>query len=188
MTLIQGDCLKALKMFDHESVDCIVTSPPYWGLRDYGVDGQLGCESTFGEYLGKLCDIFDEVKRTLTNTGTCWVNLGDTYASLSGGNIGATAKVGSTKLGVQRRGITTEVPEKSLCMIPFRFAIEMVDRGWILRNTMIWHKPNAMPSSVTDRFTVDFEYLFLFVKSKRYMFQRQSEDAVDTARRNKRCV
>lgn len=117
------------------------------------------------------------------------MNLGDTYASLNGGSYtSTTARVGSTKLGVQRRGITTEVPEESLCMNPARFAIEMIRRGWMLRNTIIWHKPNSMPSSVTDRFTVDFEYLFLFVKSKRCWFQRQSEDGVDTVTRNKRCV
>lgn len=177
--MICGDALEILRTMPDESVDCAVTSPPYWALRDYGVEGQLGLEPTFEEYLQKLCAIFDEVKRVLKREGTCWVNLGDTY---SGSNNGSHDYREHDGLGLdpkerykgQKAG-KTSVPAKSLCLIPFRFAIEMVNRGWMLRNTIIWHKPNCMPSSVKDRFTVDFEPLFFFVKSKQYWFELQYE-------------
>jgi len=195
--IIQGDSLEILKTLESESIDCVITSPPYWALRDYGVEGQLGLEPTFQEYITKLCDIFDEVKRVLKKEGTCWVNLGDTYSSQSSysenGRQGFEAKTDNmvkimekrfnhqadvdyggkarrgSKLG---RGRGASVPEKSLCQIPSRFAIEMSNRGWILRNEIIWHKPNCMPSSATDRFTVDFEKVFFFVKSKKYYFEQ----------------
>ncbi len=110
------------------------------------MDEQLGLESSVDEYIANLCDIFLEVKRVLKKSATCFVNLGDTFGD-----------------------------DKSLCLIPFRFAIEMLDRGWTVRNVIVWKKPNAMPSSVKDRFTVDFEYLFFFVKSRKYYFERQYE-------------
>lgn len=135
------------------------------------MDAQLGLEKTFDEFIKNLCNIFDEVKRVLKKSGTCYVNIGDTYSSNSSysaqGRQGYEAKEGMLNHKV--------LQEKSLCMIPFRFAIEMVNRGWVLRNTIIWHKPNCMPSSVKDRFTIDFEYIFFFVKSKRYFFERQLE-------------
>lgn len=154
-TIIHGDTLTILKTMPDEIVNCVITSPPYWGLRDYGVYGQLGLEKTYEEYITKLCDIFDEIKRVLKKDGTCWVNIGDTYA---GNNVGSY-----------------NIPTKSLCLIPQRFAIEMVNRGWILRNVIIWHKPNCMPSSAKDRFTVDFEYVYFFVKNKKYWFEQQFE-------------
>jgi DNA modification methylase len=145
-----------------------------WALRDYGVEGQLGLEPTFEEFIDKLCNIYDEVKRVLKKTGTCWVNLGDTYASSSKGS-GGTGDQGDNvyarlkaRAGFSSRQTKTTLPDKTLCMIPFRFAIEMVNRGWILRNTLIWHKPNCMPSSAKDRFTVDFEYVFFFSKNTQY--------------------
>ncbi len=178
--ILQGDALTKLKELESESVNCIMTSPPYWALRDYGVEGQLGLEPTFDEYINKLCDIFEEAKRVLRKDGTCWVNLGDTY----GGNTsGGTMKMGNPEFNKNRpcRDNTkipskkTELPSKCLTLIPMRFAIEMVNRGWILRNTIIWNKPNCMPSSAKDRFTVDFEYLFFFSKSKKYWFETQYE-------------
>ena len=188
--IIEGDALAVLKTMPDESIDCVITSPPYWALRDYGVAGQLGLEPTFQEYITKLCDIFDEVKRVLKKTGTCWVNLGDTYAS-GGGKA-------QEQSWVRNNGSTQGHPDnpskaklrssmgKSLLQIPARFAIEMSDRGWILRNEIIWHKPNCMPASVTDRFTVDFEKVFFFVKSKKYFFNQQTEKATYTdARLNK---
>jgi len=156
-------------------------------LRDYGVEGQLGLEPTFDEYISKLCDIFDEVKRVLRDDGTCWVNIGDTYY---GGGFGQSSDLSKTKQGTNRgtanldsrdklRGIrknlSKDISTKSLTCIPMRFAIEMVNRGWILRNTIIWHKNSCMPSSVKDRFTVDFEYLFFFSKNKNYYFEQQLE-------------
>jgi len=131
-----------LKKLPHDSVDCVVTSPPYWMLRDYGVENQLGREIHFDDYINKLCNIFDEVKRVLKPSGTCFVNLGDSYAK--------------NKIHVE--DIT--IAKKSLYLIPFRFAIEMINRGWLLRNNIIWHKPNAIPSNAEDRFTIDFEYIF----------------------------
>jgi len=156
-TIIPGNTLSVLNTLPSESIDCVITSPPYWGLRDYGVDSQLGLEPTFNEYITNLQTIFDEVYRVLKKTGTCWVDIGDTYASNGNGSI----------------------PTKSLCNIPFRFAISMTDNGWIQRNTIIWHKPSCMPSSAKDRFTVDFEYVFFFTKNKKYYFEQQFDAYAD---------
>lgn len=184
-----------LRTLPASSVHMAITSPPYWSLRDYNVSGQLGLEPTYDEYINKLCDVFDEVRRVLRPDGTCWVNLGDSY---SGSSVGHPSK---RQKKVQRFGCITpgiphsDIPRKSLCLIPFRFATEMVRRGWILRNTICWQKPNVIPESVTDRFTIDFEYLFFFVQSPRYSFQQQFEPATDRGTlkrgvyvRNKRCV
>lgn len=172
MRIIQGDSLEVLKTLPDESVDCVITSPPYWALRDYGCEGQLGLEPTFQEYIDKLCNIFDEAKRVLKKEGTCWVNIGDTY---NGNKEGKT----DNKVCDYLKNTTTnlhkkkgDLPDKCLCQIPSRFAIEMTNRGWILRNEIIWHKPNCMPSSAEDRFTVDFEKVFFFVKSKKYYFEQ----------------
>lgn len=173
--IICGDALTVLKTIPDESVDCIVTSPPYWSLRDYGMKGQIGLEPTVNDYLEKLLAVFDEARRILKRQGTCWVNIGDTYFTNHGASHPFTNRPkqsnkyhlgGLNFMGGQR---------KSLCQIPSRFAIEMCKRGWILRNEIIWHKPNCMPSSVTDRFTVDYEKLFFFVKSQRYSFAQQFE-------------
>jgi len=177
--IMNGDCLEHLKELPEKSINMCMTSPPYWALRDYGVKGQLGLEPTFDEYINKLCNIFDEVKRVLRDDGTCWVNIGDTYSATRWTNNTDTGQpMNNFKDG--HRGInpikeTGNMPDKCLVMIPFRFAIEMVNRGWILRNTIIWHKRSCMPSSVKDRFTVDFEYLFLFSKNKKYYFEKQYE-------------
>ena len=209
---MNGSALEHLKELPEESINMCMTSPPYWALRDYGVDGQLGLEKTFDEYITKLCDIFDGVKRALKKEGTCWVNLGDTYYGSgkgAGGDISNSKEVwgfenkekkncehcakefegyafqrfcGSACSGVDNtpREKKGELKDKCLTMIPMRFAIEMVNRGWILRNVIIWYKPNAMPSSVKDRFTVDFEYIFFFSKQKKYYFNEQREEKKDT--------
>ena len=235
--IYQGDALEVLKTFPDESINMVLTSPPYWALRDYGTaiweggndkcnhqvgrkargnlsdfqqgnkgsfgdeaikigkkcpkcgavrkDLQLGLEPTFQEYMSKLCDIFDEVKRVLRKDGTCWVNIGDTY----GGSGGATGHTENTKnLGYTTSNMgaskgnqkATRGLEKSLIQIPSRFAIEMSNRGWILRNEIIWHKGNVMPTSVKDRFTVDFEKIFFFVKDRKYWFEQQTESATYT--------
>ena len=178
-TIYEGDALSVLQTLPSECVDMCVTSPPYWGLRNYGVEGQLGLEESFGEYLRRLCDIFDQVRRILKPTGTCWVNLGDTYSTVSGnqgkgGLYGPEPKYASADSAMPLKW-KTEFPEKCLCQIPSRFAIEMTARGWILRNEIIWHKPNCMPSPVSDRFTVDFEKLYFFSKNKTYFFKTQYE-------------
>ena len=182
--IIRGDALKVLKTIPSESVDCVITSPPYWALRDYGVKGQIGLESSIDDYLEKLLLIFDEVRRVLKPAGTCWINFGDTYANTSKG--GQTNKPqGNIFDSYSERSVIPKfkpklrIPSKSLCMIPSRFAVRMIERGWILRNEIIWHKPNAMPQSVKDRFTVDFEKLFFFVKNKNYYFKRQFEPLKD---------
>lgn len=189
--IYQGDNLSILKTFPDESIDCCITSPPYWALRDYDIDGQLGLEKTFQEYINKLCDIYDEIKRILKKNGTCWVNLGDTYWG-GGNNRGSTAE-NLSKKQFSNRGARGQVQmkwskdyqSKCLCMIPERFALEMINRGWILRNQIIWYKRNAMPSSVKDRFTVDFEKIFFFVKNKKYYFKQQREPHI-WAKRDKR--
>lgn len=177
--IMNGDVLEHLKELPDESIDMVMTSPPYWSLRNYSVDGQIGLEPTFQEYVKRLCDIFDEVKRVLKKEGTCWVNLGDTYI----GN-GVSRHKGYSDPKKQKVGeidyeepstMKQTIPPKCLAQIPSRFAIEMCDRGWILRNELIWHKPNAMPSSCKDRFTVDYEKLFMFSKSKKYYFEQQFE-------------
>ena len=237
------DVLKALKLMPDESVDMQITSPPYWGLRDYGEGtgsvwsperisfkqdfedckhefdsqkrklhsgtaskeweddmsrgirgkadwettdhlckkcgawkGQLGLEPTFKLFIKHMCDIFDEVKRVLKKDGTCWVNLGDTYAGSQSTNSSvksANQFNAHMKDCYRKEAINKNVPgipAKCLCAIPERFAIEMINRGWILRNKIIWHKPNHMPTSVKDRFANSWEYLFMFSKSKKYYF------------------
>lgn len=170
--IMQGDSLMVLRTLKSESVDCVITSPPYWQLRSYGVDGELGQEPKFEQFVDSLVTIFDEVKRVLKKEGTCFVNIGDTY---SGNKEGKTDRKVSnylkdTTTRIHKKAVITE---KCLCQIPSRFSLAMTDRGWILRNKIIWHKPNCMPSSVRDRFTVDFEEVFFFVKNKQYYFEQQ---------------
>jgi site-specific DNA-methyltransferase (adenine-specific) len=178
--IICGDSLKVLKTIPDESIDCVVTSPPYWALRDYGVTGQIGLEPSIAEYLDKLILIFDEVKRVLKPSGTCWVNFGDTYANKTKGGH-RNKPQGNMYDSLTKRATfpklktSLSIPSKSLCLIPARFAVLMIERGWILRNEIIWHKLNAMPQSVRDRFSVDFEKVFFFVKEKRYYFRQQFE-------------
>ncbi len=171
-----GNSIEVLKTLPENSIDCCITSPPYWGLRDYGCDGQLGNEKHFKDFVINLANIFDEVKRVLKDTGTCFVNLGDTYGTQSGsmGTGLIEPKYGHNKTrDFKQQNVNMH---KSLCLVPERFAIEMIDRGWTLRNQIIWHKPNQMPSSAKDRFTVDFEKVFFFVKQPMgYYFEQQLE-------------
>jgi len=172
------DVMKALKQMPDESVDMQITSPPYYALRNYDIEGQIGLEPTFDEYIKKLCDIFDEVKRVLKEDGTCWVNLGDGYSGSMGKKSGWTDnKMGFTKdegiekgVAFEKLKIKHQLPQKCLIGIPERFMIEMLNRGWILRNKIIWYKRNCMPTSVKDRFKCSWEYLFFFSKSKKYYF------------------
>jgi len=187
--IVQGNALEVLKTLPDECVDMAVTSPPYWRLRTYeippqtwndGWKGELGLEPYFYQYVDHLCDIFDEVKRVLKETGTIWVNLGDSYADSHNGSNDNGEKTGlRTRVGNQNKGPGARrvdgLPAKCLCQIPNRFAIEMTNRGWILRNELIWWKPNGLPSPVKDRFLVDFEKIFFFAKSKKYFFERQFE-------------
>ena len=191
-TIINGDWLDKLKTLDAESVQCCVTSPPYWGLRDYGVHGQLGLEKTPEEYVEKMVSGFREVKRVLRNDGTLWLNLGDTYSSSgakgSGGQKGKQAtNVGSYFEDIAKNGRSTPgIEPKNLVGIPWRVAFALQSDGWYLRQDIIWHKPNPMPESVTDRCTKSHEYIFLLTKSARYYYDNEAikEQALDES--NKR--
>ena len=255
--VIIGNAMDILKTLPDGSVDCVMTSPPYYGLRSYGEDtavtwqtqecehewtnlgeipitavsdkntltstcegwkekvagmcskgslcgkcgawhGCLGMEPDADTYISHLCDIFDEVKRVLKPTGTCFVNIGDSY--------GGTGNTGETDVDPKNpQGSSTAQKakknhrSKSLILVPQRFAIEMSERGWYVRNTIIWHRPAAMPASVKDRFTVDYEYVFFFTKNRDYYFNQILEPVKDKSGkssgtrtnpegRNKRCV
>lgn len=175
-------CLDTLKRMEDKSIDCVITSPPYWQLRDYGYDGQWGLESTFEEYLHNLWKMMNEIYRVLKDEGTCWINLGDSYSTQSGTNIamarGKNYDYESTYLtnrGASEKLIKPKnLPNKCLLLIPHRFAIGCIDRGWIVRNDIIWAKRNGMPESVRDRFSKKHEYMFFMVKSEKYFFDLDS--------------
>jgi DNA modification methylase len=168
------DCLEGLKNIPDESVDCCVTSPPYWNLRDYGVTGQIGLESSLDAYITKIIQVFREVRRVLKEQGTLWLNLGDTYA---GRKVSGQTPWDPTR-GVRNLGeneypgkcIPTGLKVKELIGIPWRIAFALQSDGWYLRQDIIWHKPNPMPESVRDRCTKSHEYIFLLSKGPRYFF------------------
>lgn len=172
--ILQGDALAVLKTLPDESVQCCVTSPPYYALRDYGVGGQIGLEATPQEYIEKLVDVFQEVRRVLRSDGTCWLNLGDSYANdqkWGGHPSGKHRKELHTMSRPQRY---TGLPGKNLLMMPARVAIALQEDGWILRQDIIWHKPNCMPESVTDRPTTAHEHIFLLVKNEQYFYDAEA--------------
>jgi DNA modification methylase len=168
-TITQSDALDFARSLPDASVDCALTSPPYYLLRNYGVDGQWGSEATLDQYLGRLWALFDEVRRVLKPSGTCFVNLSDTYQNDPGGGSGSM-KTGNAEavrlVGRQKRAEV--VRRKSLMLVPERFALGMVERDWVLRNKNVWVKPNAMPSPVLDRFTNAWEYVYFFTKAETY--------------------
>ena len=176
--LLIGDCLESLRTLPDESVNCCVTSPPYWGLRDYGHDGQIGLESTPESYVAKMVEVFREVRRVLRKDGTLWLNLGDSYsANTSGGECpqggkSARPKIDATKYAA--RSIGPGLKPKDLCGIPWRVAFALQADGWYLRQDIIWHKPNPMPESVTDRCTKAHEYVFLLSKSAKYWYDAEA--------------
>jgi DNA modification methylase len=156
---LEGDVIDCLKSLPDESVHCCVTSPPYWGLRDYGIDGQLGLEETPDEYVANMVEVFREVKRVLRSDGTLWLNLGDSYASSAKESGGHNPKQDSN------RGSRTGLKPKDLVGIPWRVALALQTDGWWLRSDIIWSKTNPMPESVTDRPTCAHEYVFLLTKT-----------------------
>jgi len=178
LTVLIGDCAQTMRELPDESVNTCVTSPPYFGLRDYGHDGQIGLEATPDAYVTRLVEVFREVRRVLRDDGTVWLNLGDSYAGGGRGgnphnsphqkhatNIGSLGAIGDhTKLS--REGIKT----KDLIGIPWRVAFALQADGWYLRQDIIWHKPNPMPESVRDRCTKAHEYVFLMTKRQKYYF------------------
>lgn len=172
ITLHHGDSLDIARTLESGSVDCIVTSPPYFGLRDYGNEGQYGLEATPAEYVETMRALFSELRRVLADDGTLWLNIGDSYSMDSkwgGSTSGKHAKALHGSDGRKNRR-TTGLPDKNLLGIPWRVAFALQDDGWILRNAIIWNKPNAMPESVTDRLSCRYEPMFLFSKSKKYHF------------------
>lgn len=176
--ILTGDCRDILPTLDAESVNCCVTSPPYYGLRDYGVEGQIGMEETPAAYVQKLVEVFRDVRRVLREDGTLWLNLGDSYAGSGKGawNIHDVQKevYVPKPCGPQSRCRTPDCKPKDLIGIPWRVAFALQDDGWYLRQDIIWSKPNPMPESVTDRCTKSHEYIFLFSKSPKYYFDAAS--------------
>lgn len=171
--IINADCRDALRAMPDASVNCCVTSPPYFGLRDYGHDGQIGLEPTPAEFVAAMVEVFREVRRVLRNDGTLWLNLGDSYATDSkwGGSTGGKAAKGIHGAGGGGRNKThVGLPDKNLIGIPWRVAFALQADGWILRQDIIWSKPNPMPESVQDRCTKAHEYLFLLSKTQRYHY------------------
>lgn len=172
--IYHGNCLDVIKTFPATSIDCVITSPPYWQLRDYGWNGQWGLEQTFTEYLQHMWELMDEIKRVLKPTGTVWVNLGDTYNGIKVGNTSNKGYMENTSVTSFKKEKEKEIGDKCLMLIPHRFAIGCIDRGWIVRNDIIWAKRNGMPESTTDRFSKKHEYFFLMVKNERYYFDLES--------------
>jgi len=166
-----GSCLSVMKTLPDKSIDSVITSPPYWQLRDYGWNGQWGLEPTFQMYLENLWSLMDEIYRVLKDEGTCWINLGDTYGTKSGNFTGGNIVDNKIKyVGSISNYEKDAAYHKCLLLIPHRFAIGCIDRGWIMRNDIVWAKRNGMPESVTDRFSKKHEYFFFMVKNEDYYF------------------
>lgn len=175
ISILQGDCRETLKTLPDCSVHCVVTSPPYFGLRDYGCDGQIGLEATPDEFVAQMVQVFREVRRVLRDDGVCWLNLGDSYATGAGkvGNCPGGGAQGENWTGPKTQANRMPLPglkPKDLIGIPWMVAFALRADGWWLRQDIIWHKPNPMPESVTDRCTKSHEYIFLLTKSERYFF------------------
>lgn len=182
--VLHGDCREVLATLPDASVQCCVTSPPYYGLRDYGVDGQMGLERSPDEYVAGMVVVFREVRRVLRDYGTLWLNIGDSYHNyrthMNGGAPTNTVHVGGARDGIEcfgRSNRNTRLPgikDKDLIGIPWMLAFALRADGWYLRSDIIWHKPNPMPESVRDRPTKAHEYVFLLTKSARYFFDAEA--------------
>ena len=179
--IIEGDCIEGMRRLEGQSVNCVVTSPPYFGLRDYGHDGQIGLEASPDAFVAKLVDVFREVRRVLRDDGTVWLNLGDSYARAGGWSNnngldgvkrgeGNRAMSNMTGEGGASQKLADGLKSKDLIGIPWRVAFALQADGWYLRQDIIWHKPNPMPESVKDRCTKAHEYIFLLSKAERYYF------------------
>lgn len=189
--ILTGDCREVLRSLDAESVDMCCTSPPYFNLRDYGVDGQIGLERAYPEFVRALADVFDEVRRVLKPSGTLWLNLGDSYAGSWGaqsrgsetpGTLDGTSQLAARQIEAARRGETRTgsadrfpgLKPKDLIGIPWRVAFALQERGWWLRGDHVWGKPNGMPESTEDRPTRGHEYVFLLTKSAKYFYDGEA--------------
>jgi len=188
-TIFEGDAITVLRRLPSDSVSCIVTSPPYWGLRDYGIGEQIGLEQTLPQFINRLVTVFAEVRRVLRDDGTLWLNIGDGYTS---GNRGWRAP--DKKNPARAMDVRPETPEglkpKDLIGVPWRLAFALQDDGWYLRSDVVWNKPNAMPESVKDRPVRSHEYLFMLTKSEHYFYNWEAmrEPADNGGLRSKRTV
>ena len=175
--IIEGDCIEGMRTLADGSVNCVVTSPPYFGLRDYGHDGQIGLEASPDAFVAKLVDVFREVRRVLRDDGTVWLNLGDSYTG-SGNNGGVESKTMNGPQAATGKNLPNKrgngLKPKDLIGIPWRVAFALQADGWYLRQDIIWHKPNPMPESVRDRCTKAHEYIFLLSKAERYYFDSEA--------------
>lgn len=171
LTILQGDARNLAEVPD-KSVHCIVTSPPYFGLRDYKISGQIGLEKTLAEYISAMCAVADECWRVLRDDGVMWFNVRDSYNGSGKGGDYSNSPKQSTNAGanIDKPLRLSELKPKDLIGVPWRLAFAFQERGWYLRSDVIWHKPNPMPESVTDRPTKSHEYIFLLTKSKHYFY------------------
>lgn len=188
-TIYEGDALSVLRLLPTGSVRCVVTSPPYWGLRDYGIEPQIGLEGSLSEFLNSLVSVFSEVRRVLTSDGTLWVNIGDGYTSGNRGYRAADKKNRARAMDV-RPGTPDFLKPKDLLGVPWRLAFALQDDGWYLRSDVVWDKPNAMPESVKDRPSRSHEYFFMLTKSEKYYYDWHAvrEPATGGGFRNRRSV
>ncbi len=181
--ILNGNALDVLKGLPNETFDCVVTSPPYFWLRDYGVSGQIGLEDTIEEYVLTLCDVLDEVHRVMKKSGVLFLNIGDTYYSGKGESKGVDRKSSKRRFGLRAvdksGGMGIGIEPKSLIGIPWRVAIEMMKRRWVLRSQIIWYRKHALPESVADRPRRSYEPVFMFVKNKQYSFNRSPLEEVE---------
>ena len=191
LSIMVGDCRETLKYLPNDTIDCVVTSPPYFGLRDYGVGGQIGREETLQEYISNLVDVFREVMRVLKATGTAWLNLGDCYSGSGkglmgdgthGSKVGSISRTNRGAVANTRVKVKNNLPGKNLLMVPNRVAIALQDDGWIVRSEIIWAKKGGgMPESVKDRPTCSYEKIWLLTKQPRGYFYDYEESALPAA-------
>jgi DNA modification methylase len=183
VTIMIGDVREQLRKMADNSLHCVVTSPPYWGLRDYGVEGQIGREASPAEFIATMVEVFEEVRRVLMLDGTCWINMGDSYAGSGKGRNADGSHSGGGKQDTHLgsiEGVLHKVKKveglkpKDLVMMPHRLAVALQDAGWWVRQDIVWSKPNPMPESVRDRCTKAHEYIFLLTKSERYYFDQEA--------------
>ena len=187
--VLVGDSLNVLKSFSAQSFQCCITSPPYWGLRDYGIKEQIGAETNLGDYLSRLVDVFDEVRRVLSDDGTLWLNIGDSYTS--GGRTWRDSDKKNPARGMNYRPPTPDgLKPKDLIGVPWRLAFALQDAGWYLRSDIIWCKNNGLPESVKDWPSRIHEYISLMSKSEKYLYNHEvvREPAVNGKKRNCRSV
>ena len=191
--IYQGNVFDKLQEIDTESVQCVVTSPPYWGLRNYQMDDQIGLEDTPEEFIENMVEVFREIKRVLKNDGTVWLNLGDSYNSQTGSGFNTNKNEGQNhrikELQKTQGSLVKKISlkPKNLVGIPWRVALALQADGWYLRQDIIWHKPNPMPESVTDRCTKSHDYIFLLSKSAKYFYDADAirEPAQDWGTRDR---